>query len=93
MQRVMLVLCGWRNSIKLIKYFDISPRRFSPKIRPVCGMSHTVFKVVFDGVYISSTISLIWRKQFPIAKNELMKINFLCLLHLSKSANFEAKNL
>jgi hypothetical protein len=57
--------CDWRNPVKLIKYINISPRRFSPKLRPVCEMLHTVFKVVFDGVYISSTISLIWRTKIP----------------------------
>jgi len=54
-------------------------------------MSLTVFKVVFDDVYISSTISLIWRIKLPISSYELMKINFLCLLYPSKLANFEEK--
>jgi len=66
MQRELLEQCDWRDPVKLIKYFDISPRRFSPNLRPVCEMSYTVFKVVFDGVFISSTISLIWRTKFLI---------------------------
>lgn len=30
MQRDILERCDWRDPVELIKYFDISPRRFSP---------------------------------------------------------------